>query len=46
MNGFDAHGRPRDLTLRGGRRRRRRYVVGMWLTVLVFTAVVLILTSI
>lgn len=39
--GSDA-GRPRDLTLSGGRRRRRRYVAAIWATVLVFTAIVLI----
>jgi hypothetical protein len=35
-----------DLTLTGGRRRRRRYAVAIWATVLIFTVAVLLLAGI
>jgi hypothetical protein len=37
--------KPRDLTLSGGRRRRRRYAVAIWLLVAVFVVTVLALTG-
>jgi predicted nucleic acid-binding Zn ribbon protein len=36
--------RPGDLTISGGRRKRRRATIGIWITMLAFVIVVVVLT--
>jgi hypothetical protein len=38
-------GRPGDLTISGGRRRRRRAAIGIWVTELLFVLAVIVLTG-